>query len=291
MAYKTRESLANKMEAAYSAAAAKEGREITRQRISIDMINPKVIAYRCRSGCLLFDGRYITRFWDAENDTHPWMEVDNLPVATLRCLVNGDHEEDTQQEQKECHEDFEYQNYLKTETLTNPVDRYAYQSNFGNPENIVIRRLCGTGKHRLPTIDLSTLGTDPHIGFTTSGHFDEKTKRQIKAIVRAFIMGLPEKKRDDCLWLFSTDLMQKEIAEMTGVSDEAISKRKKGYVKKLAELFRSHGYPVITKDEEKEEAEQRRSYADHYEAASKALKELYCPEEEDEESEENEESA
>ena len=79
MAYKTRESLANKMEAAYSAAAAKEGREITRQRISIDMINPKEIAYRCRSGCLLFDGRYL----DAIGlfDTFRWDDRDDYNVT------------------------------------------------------------------------------------------------------------------------------------------------------------------------------------------------------------------
>ncbi len=288
MVYKTRRSLADKLEAAFCAAAAKEGGKITIKRFSFKGLNPKEIAYSCKDGTFLSDGRYITRFWDPDKDSYHWYAVDNLPVSTLRCLVGGDHDVDTQKKRKDVYEDYEYQNYLKKvdtddPNLVDPIDRKAYRNNYGNPEDIVIRKLCPEKKARLPRIDLSRLGKDPCIGFTESGRFDDETKRQIKAIARAFIMSLPKKKRDDCVWLFSSDLMQKEIAEMEGVSEAAISKRKKWYIDKLAAIFSEHGYPVANKNEKKQETEIRKSYAEHFEVASKALREIYCPEEEEEE--------
>lgn len=284
MAYKTRKSLADKMEAAFSVAAKKEGREITMDRFSSGKLNPKEIAYRSRDGILLYDGRYITRFWDGNG--YPRMAVSNLPVSTLRCLVDGDHDVETQNERNEVHEDFEYQNYLKKEgtdtpNIVNPIDRSAYQSNFGNPEDIVIRKLCPEKRRCLPVIDLAALANDPHIGFMPSGRFDDEMRAQIKAIAHAFLKSLPPDKRKDCIFLFTTTLMQKEIAEMEGVSEAAISKRKRKYIDKLAAIFHKHGYPVITKDEKKQETEQRQSYEDHYKAVSGALKDLYCPEEEE----------
>ena len=284
MKYKTRENLQQRMDAAYEAAKQKEGREITVTPV-VEKIKKQEIAYQCRDGILLNDGSYLTNIQNTGSEVSRFSRIENLPVETLKAMVDLDHEVDTLMEREELHMDYSYQNYLARKDsdepiLVDPLDRHAYLNWYGNPEDIVIHMMCREPK--LPPLDFGELSTPPEIGYTSDGRFNEKTMQMLKRIAAAFLHELPEKRRDDALWLWESDIMQKDLAEIKGVSEAAVSKKKNKIARDLADMLRDLGYPVPEKSELKEEKEKRKSYEEHYKSASMELKKQYCPDEEDE---------
>lgn len=287
MAYTIRNTLMDKMEVAFTAAAKKEGREVREEPLGDTMLESRDIAYHGNGNFLLVDGRYVTEFWDGENDRNFLMVIDNLPVDVLRFLVQNDHYIATQERWRDDHEDFEYQNYLRFEDseepkLVNPLDRHPHWDAYFADGKADETENADSFDYSFDPDRPGVPFQPPVIRYTPSGRFSDKTKKDLKTILHIYLRRLPPEKIEWFNILFTGGVPQKDLAEMDGVSEAAISKRKKWYEDKIADFFRSLGYPALSKTErtkeKKKEQKERAAYEKHYEEVSKALRELYCPE-------------
>ena len=271
MAKKTRENLQRKMDQVYEAAAKKEGNPVFLSRVKDEDFHGN-IAYYSPNGIMLKDGRYVTRFWDGEK-AYRMRAINNLPVETLQALFESDHGTNLQERYKEENEDYAYQNFLRKEdsedpNLVNPMDAQAYRTNLGDPARVVLERLCPASPPRINPVGV--------IGMVGS-RYDAPTVRCLKQMAGDIIDNLSETERKDFFMIFCSDLSQTEIAAMEKVSTPMITKRKKNLIRKISAIFRDKGYTPITKEQAKDEAKQRASYAQHYESASTALRKIYNP--------------
>lgn len=283
--YAIRESLRMKLQEVLDKAAAKEGRELTRTRISMD---ERLEVFAENDGYkLLSDGRYAYDVWNDETKRDERYVVDNVPVAILKELFECLHDEKLQEREKKENEYVERRApWQDDDDAPRDIwDRIPARQETRNPETIVIRKLCGDTNEILPA-DLDALGDDPEIGYTADGkHFDRPTIRQMRSIALAYTEGLPEDKHQQFDMLYACGAVQKELAEYWGISEAAVSKRAHDHIKKTSKIFTDHGYPVPTKAELAREKKalanaandnrQEKSAQEHHDAVAECIADIY----------------
>ena len=185
--YAIRESLRMKFQEVLDKAAAKEGREVTETRISMD---EKLEVFAKSDGyMLLSDGRYVYDVWNSETKRDERYVVDNVPVAVLKELFICLHDENLQERDKKENEYVEKRAPWQDDdddSDCDVCDRIPMNRKSVNPETIVMKKLFGDSSVIVPA-DLSALGDDPEIGYSKDGkHFDMKTMRQLRSIALAY---------------------------------------------------------------------------------------------------------
>lgn len=287
--YAIRESLRMKFQEVLDKAAAKEGREVTETRISMD---EKLEVFAKSDGyMLLSDGRYVYDVWNSETKRDERYVVDNVPVAVLKELFICLHDENLQERDKKENEYVERRAPWQDDdddSDCDVCDRIPMNRKSDNPETIVMKKLFGDSSVIVPA-DLSALGDDPEIGYSKDGkHFDMKTMRQLRSIALAYTESLPEDKRQQFDMLYACGAVQKDLADYWGISEPAVSKRAHEHIKKASRIFAECGYPVPTKEDLKQEKKareaeqgakkakrQEKSTKEHYDAAAECIADIY----------------
>ena len=290
MKKKIRKNLQEKIDRALAIAATKEDREVTDEIISNDVRLDIILEGYDHK--LLADGRYVYKEWNDEQKCWITHIVENAPVEVLKVLFELARDEKLQERYKRENESPEYQQYQVRvrrgeADILNPMDKpesqnESYLNCFGNPEDIVIRKLCGTEKKPLPAVDLDNPQKMPEIGIAHGGtRFDEDTMLLMKAILNEHLRGVPIEQLQQMEELFGSRISQKELAQFEGVTEAAISKRKAKLMKSASDLFLSLGFPVIDKAELKSESTRRKKYEDHYDAVSREMAKIYYADEDE----------
>ena len=275
-----------KLQEVLDKAAAKEGREVTETRISMD--EPLEVFARSDGYMLLSDGRYVYDVWNDETGRDERYVVDNVPVTVLKEIFVCLHDENLQERDKKENEYVERRAPWQDDSDCDVWDRIPIRRKSDNPETIVMNKLCGDSSKITPA-DFTALEDEPEIGYTKDGkHFDNETIRQLRSIALAYTEGLPEDKQQQFDMLYACGAVQKDLAEYWGISEPAVSKRAHDHIKKAAKLFSDFGYPVPTKEELKKEKQareeereakkskrQEKTLREHYDAAAECIADIY----------------
>ena len=281
MARKTRKSLEEKMKKVYEAAEKKEKQGLVTTQERLWELNLKNVVYRTSDYFFLADGSYVANCgYDPVSKRNIWMKFDNVPSAVLEALFESAHAEECDNRRHDDYRDSEYDHFLthdydEYKNCMNPVERKLVSEDYGNPESIVINRICGGQPHGddYTPVDFSSLPDSSSIGTNSEGSFDDETRLLMKRIVATYVDGLPVKRKNKFYRYFNSSLMQTEIAEMEGVSKHAISKWKKRFVEEVAEVFKKLGYPVSGAEKIVIETAEQKAYG---KADAKGTHNMHC---------------
>lgn len=311
MANRIRKELRDKIDIALAAAREKEGQEVKRTQITKEEYERLTFdkdkrAYKCPRGCLLYDGRLIQKFEGEEGKLH-WGIYENLPVATIEALVIGDHDEMVDLRKAQSYADIRYEYFRKQNQdeesddygMRDPMDELAYARHYRPEENaepnyyvdepdIFLMKKMGLIKAKpvyyggdYPPITKDDPLIIPDTQITSYGTFDEETKFQTKRVACEFIHSLDDDDKEYFLQIFGTQMKQKEVAKIRGVSEQAISNRKVRFIEAAKEYFTKagFGYLIPEKKELKKEKSVAARYKKHEEEAQSAIREELFPNE------------
>ena len=184
MARKTRKSLEEKMKKVYEAAEKKEKQGLVTTQERLWELNLKNVVYRTSDYFFLADGSYVANCgYDPVSKRNIWMKFDNVPSAVLEALFESAHAEECDNRRHDDYRDSEYDHFLthdydEYKNCMNPVERKLVGEDYGNPESIVINRICGGQPHGddYTPVDFSSLPDSSSIGTNSEGSFDDKTR-------------------------------------------------------------------------------------------------------------------
>lgn len=311
MANKMRKELRDKIDIALAAAKEKEGQEVKRTQITKEEYerltsDKDTRAYKCPRGCLLYDGRLIQKFEGEEGKLH-WGIYENLPVATIEALVIGDHDEMVDLRRDQSYADIQYEYFQKQNQddgsddycMRNPMEQLAYARHYRPTENaepdyfqdepdIFLMKKMGLIKVKpvyyggdYPPITKDDPLIIPDTQITSYGTFDDDTQYQTRRVACAYIHSLNDDDKEYFLQIFGTQMKQKEVAELRGVSEQAISNRKARFIEAAKEYFTKAGFGHLIpekKDLKKEKSVTAR-YKKHEATVQAAVREELFPNE------------
>lgn len=103
--------------------------------------------------------------------------------------------------------------------------------------------------------------------------FEDETKFQLKRLMTTMYSTLDEKQQNDYRLIFGSGMKQREMAYFKGVTEQAISNRKRWFIKKGTEMAEQYGFGDLVpgKEELKKEKKERTAYEKHREKVEQEI--------------------